>query len=344
MNKNATSLPNFQRINYALRPAKHAERKMFCETFSRLSLLDNLKNYRYIGMGSAYFSDFNLFHKTLGITKLISIEGEDAEEYKDRINFNIPFACIAVEFRYSNVVLPTLPWQKWKSKSIVWLDYVDKLMSYMLGDIHTVIFNARPGSVFLISVNIENEEPKEQTGKNRLTAKQYRIRRLEENVGKRNIPHRAYTMNLNVENNKQIIREIIHNTILHSVKTRNDGIDEKNKILYKQLFNIHYKDSADMLTVGGIIYNTKQKSKVSKMFENLDFIRTDESCFSIVVPKLTYREIQALEKVLPNDETIQTGIAITGDKKIPLSVDDVKNYAKIYRYFLIFPRFCGHSV
>ena len=337
MDKLPPSKPNFQRINYALRPAKHAERKMFCETFSRLSLLDNLKNYRYIGMGSAYFSDFNLFHKTLGVTKLLSIEGEDEEEYKERIHFNKPFACIEVEFGRSNVVLPKLPWSDWDNKSIVWLDYVDKLMEYMLGDINTVVFNTQPGSVFLLSVNIEKEElPRGCDSKKKWTEKKYRIKKLEENVGRKNIPQRAYDMNLTVENNKLIIREIIHNTILRSVSTRNGGADEKEQILYKQLFNICYKDSADMLTIGGVIYNNKQKDKVDKMFENLDFIRTDEPCFDIAVPKLTYREIHALDQVLPNDETVQTGIAMNGDKKIPLSIDDVKNYAKIYRYFPTF--------
>ena len=41
---------NAERINYTLRPAKHVERKMLCETFARLSALDNLRNFRYIGM------------------------------------------------------------------------------------------------------------------------------------------------------------------------------------------------------------------------------------------------------------------------------------------------------
>ncbi len=62
---------SFEKINYNLRPNKCIERKMMCETLSRLSHLEHLHNYRYIGLGSPYFSDFSLFHKNLGITELI---------------------------------------------------------------------------------------------------------------------------------------------------------------------------------------------------------------------------------------------------------------------------------
>ena len=69
-------------------------------------------------------------------------------------------------------------------------------------------------------------------------------------------------MNLNVENNKLIIREIVNNSILNSIKSPNGGLREKEQLQYKQLFNIYYKDSADMLTIGGIIFN---ESKVKEM-------------------------------------------------------------------------------
>jgi hypothetical protein len=328
--------PNFERINYAIRPAKHVERKMFSEMFGRLSELDNIKNFRYIGMGSAYFSDFTLFHKTLGINKLLSIEGEVG--HKDRINFNKPFSCIDVEFGYTSDVLPRLPWVEWQEKSIIWLDYTEKLMAYMLGDIEIAIYNILPGSIFMISVNIEkNEKNPMNPSDEKISEKEYRIKKLEENVGRKNIPQRAYEMNLNVDKNKIIIREIINNAILSSVKIRNDGFaDDHSKLYYKQLVNLYYKDSADMLTVGGILYDKSQKSKVDGMFKNLDFIREKEQCFNVIVPKLTYREVHALDKILPDDNIRRSGIAKSGEVKIPLSTEDVKNYASIYRYFPTF--------
>lgn len=312
-------------------------KKMFCETFSRLSILDSIKSYRYIGMGSAYFSDFSLLHKTLGITKLVSIEGEEEKIDKQRIYFNKPFACIDVIFGTTYRELPLLPWSKWKEKSIVWLDYVDKLIEPMFGDIETVIMNIRPGSVFLISVNIEEDDERdEKNNPRKLTAKEFRFNQLKENVGSENIPLSAIDEILSVDKNKEVIREIINNAILSSLRKRNNGEDEKNQVEYKQLFNLYYRDSADMLTVGGIIFNQKQKSQVDVMFKNLEFIRTGEKCFNIKVPKLTYREIHALDKALPNSRTLSTGVARHNEKVIPLSKDDVRNYASIYRYFPTF--------
>lgn len=328
---------NFERINYSLRPAKHIERKMFCETFGRLSILDSIKNYRYIGMGSAYFADYSLFHKILGINKLISIEGASDTQARKRINFNKPFACIDVEFGWTTEVLPKLPWDKWQEKSIVWLDYVDKLKEFMFNDIDTVLFKVKPGSIFLISVNIEEDNDRdEKLNPTLLSAKEFRLKMLRENVGMESIPIRAKDLVLNIENNKSIIREIIDTAFQTAIKKRNSGVSEEDKVEYKQLFNLHYRDSADMLTVGGIIYTKNQKEKIGEMFKHLDFIRTGDNCFSIVVPKLTYREIHALDKVLPHIKAKEKKKERSDFNKIPLSSIDKKNYESIYRYFPTF--------
>ena len=87
-------LRNDEIMNYLFRPAKNIERKMLCEALSRLSFILDLKHYQYVGFGSVYFADFTLFHKQLGIQKLISIEGE--EEMEERVRFNKPYSCIEI--------------------------------------------------------------------------------------------------------------------------------------------------------------------------------------------------------------------------------------------------------
>ena len=230
--------PNFESINYNLRAAKNVERKMLCEAFNRLTALDDIKNYRYVGFGSAYFTDFNLFHKSLGITKLLSIEKEDALEYKSRIDFNKPFSCIDIVYGESNSILPRLDWQKWK-KTMVWLDYTNKLNAQIIGDITTVLSYIKPGSVFLISVNIEQDT-------HNLAAKPdiqaWRLTMLESRMEKKNVPSRANGLMLNVNDNKSIIREIIDNSINSALNIRNGGIRKDYKLIYKQLFNFYYKD------------------------------------------------------------------------------------------------------
>lgn len=87
---------SWRKINYELRPAKNIERKMLSEAFRCLTSFGSVSSYRYVGFGSHFFSDFKLFHRSLGITQMISIE--DNKEYKERFTFNIPYSCIKLRF------------------------------------------------------------------------------------------------------------------------------------------------------------------------------------------------------------------------------------------------------
>ena len=77
--------PSYRKINFSLRPAKGAERKMFVETVGRLLPFSILETYRYIGFGSPYFSDFSLVHRRLGISDMVCIEQQ--EEDSERFEF-----------------------------------------------------------------------------------------------------------------------------------------------------------------------------------------------------------------------------------------------------------------
>ena len=90
-----------------------------------------------------------------------------------------------------------------------------------------------------------------------------------------------------------------------------------------------------MLTVGGILFSDKDKEKVEQMnFKNLDFIMTEDKLFEIRVPNLTYREIHALDKHLPdfniNAEAKEKALK---ELKGVVSDDEINKYAKIYRYY-----------
>ena len=108
-----------RKINYAVRPAKNIERKMMRDLFTRLRTFGRLEDYRYIGFGSKYFSDFILFHKSLNILEMISIESDIHNQA--RYEFNKPFSDIKMEWGRSTERLPEIVINK--KKSIYWLDY-----------------------------------------------------------------------------------------------------------------------------------------------------------------------------------------------------------------------------
>ena len=141
-------MSSYEKINYSLRPAKAIERKMLCDAMRRLSFFHRIEDYQYIGFGSTFFTDFAVFHKSLGINKMLSIEKEKKDA--ERFFFNLPFSCVDLEMGHSAEILPAIDWAR---PSIVWLDYDDRLESFMLNDLRTFFDNAKEGSMILISFN-----------------------------------------------------------------------------------------------------------------------------------------------------------------------------------------------
>lgn len=325
---------SFEKINYSLRPNKCIERKMMCEALGRLSFLEHVHDYRYIGFGSPYFSDFILFHRSLGITDLISIEKE--VEKKKRFEFNIPFSGIDMRFGRSETILPNLELDK--KKNIVWLDYDDKISDFMFNDIETFFYNSRPGSFFIISLNVEQEfMPHDindmKASEEKITLKEYRLSKFLERVSRKNYPEEFLDLNLSTKKITSVCYELINRKINSTLLNRN-GVSE-NEVVYKQVLNFTYKDNATILTVGGIIYDSFQKNQVEKMaFESLSFYVGGNDSFKIQSPNLTFREIKALDKALPDSLEIFEG-EYKNDilRSIPLIKSDISNYAKIYRYF-----------
>jgi hypothetical protein len=308
--------PSYRKVNYSLRPGKCVERKMLCETFRRLTSFATLEDYYYIGFGSTYFSDFSLFHKSLNITRMSSIERDTFS--KERFIFNRPFKCIEIHFGESNSILPGLSWQD--SRTISWLDYDGKLDSNVLSDINTVFSSALSGSVVLLSVNAKPSKPGDRL-------KDLRRRLIDENK----IPTHIREKDLSGWGMAKVCREIINNEIEETIIDRNGGIDPDEKLTYKQLFNFHYKDgSEEMLTVGGIVYSQRESQKLEDCnFYQLDFIKSDSEPYTILVPNLTYREIRFLDTHLPIPNV--NSVSLPG---VPSS--DIESYVSIYRYFPTF--------
>lgn len=314
-------MSSFEDINYGLRPNKSIERKMICEAFQKMTYISDLKDYRYIGMGSAYFTDFILFHKYLGLDKMISIEKEESK--KNRMEFNKPYTCIEMRYGTTTTVLPNLELQD--HLNLIWLDYDGTINSSMFADIDSVVANAKAGSMFLISVNAEPDSS---------LKKDDRMKALIEKIGKERIPIEHIDTPLTSKNYPIVIYDMIDRQIKKTLLERTGG-DEK-KLDYLQLFHYIYQDGAQMLTVGGILYDETQKKEIAKMkFSEIHHLSSNETSVKIKCPNLTYKEVHHLNNLLPCDLKIATSGTISNKefKNIPLNTTDVKNFAEVYRYY-----------
>lgn len=312
--------PSYERIHYGLRPAKNVQRKMLVETFRRLSKFGATDSYRYVGFGSTYFSDFTLFHKTLDIRNMISIERDIANQ--KRFEFNRPFNCIRIAFGTSNDVLPTMTWN---AKTILWLDYDGTLEPSVLTDVRFFCASASPGSVVVVTVNAEPSA---------LIEEEPRLEELQKTLGKERIPPDVNEDDLSDWGTARVFRRILTAEILETLSERNGGLADGNKIEYRPLFDFCYRDSARMLTIGGLLFEQGQRLNMESCgFDQLDFTRSSTKAnsrpFFIEVPKLTYREIRHLDRQLPRAKNKRLALP-------KVSAEDIKNYENIYRYFPTF--------
>ena len=320
-------MSSYEKINYLLRPNKSVERKMVCEMLSSISTVKDLTSYQYIGFGSTYFADFSLFHRNLGISQMISIEGE--ERAQDRCEFNKPFSCIELKIGKSSNVLPNLNINS--KNSIVWLDYDGIISEAVFSDINTVVGMMKPDSFFVLSINAElkilhmdSEEDDEDDLKQILISK----------IGEQRFPNQY----LEKELTNQLYLKILYQCIMqeiHTVIQKRNGMEEK-KVRFHQSIHFVYRDGARMLTVGGFLFQEDQEeSHLNKMgIRHLSFYRNSSNAYSIKCPILSFREIQALNSHLPCKAMDKKGMFEDNElNNFPIDNREINQYALLYRYF-----------
>ena len=310
-------MSSFRKINYSLRPAKHAERKMMGELFRRLSAFAPLEEYRYVGLGSVWFADFSLYHKALGIADMVSIER--ATGSRARFEANRPFN-IQMKFKPTTEALPELDWTK---RSIVWLDYDGVLSTDILLDARLVVGSCRSGTIVAISVNCGradqvNAAESDSSGPSALD-------RFRVTFGRERVANDIADDDLLGRRFAQLSRNMILAEIEETVARRN-GQGEP-KCFFAPIVSFSYRDDAPMTTVVGVLYDEPERENYDKChFGELDFLSAGNQLVDIQVPKLTIKELRYLENQLP----LNHGHDLRLEGDIPQS--EASAFAKLYRY------------
>jgi hypothetical protein len=309
-----------KRVNYRLRPAKNIERKMMGEAFARLAVIRPLSQYRYVGFGSEFFNDFALYHQRLGITQMVSIEEDEASI--ERCKFNRPYRCITIKPGTSQSVLPQLAWNK---RSIVWLDYTDRLDSSMLEDARYVLTQATSGSAIIVTVNANADMDDHGA-----SAPEKRLEQLRSRVGKSRVPSGVTGGDLTKWGLAKVSYQILSDEIQTTLNDRNAPLKSKDKLIFSQCFHFQYRDGQQMLTIGGVLLDPKDRRAMGRQpFEGLPFVREGPDPMRIEPPTLTSREVRYLNRRMPRDTAAL--------KELPWLTDDERDqYRQVYRYFPFF--------
>lgn len=305
--------PSFTRINYSVRPNKNIQRKLIAELCNGLRPDFPISEYRYVGMGSMWFSDFVLMHKGLSIVDMISIEKDDPK----RANFNKPFKCIRVKAGTTGEILPELNWRK---RSIVWLDYDYEITRDVLADVEFLAQHVSSGSLIVVTNDAELKRYRSDgEGEGKAPA---RLDRLARSYYPSIISRSTWTAEGFPQFAAAILRNCLKSAVLHSGR----------QMEFCSLFDFYYADGARMVTVGGMVVDASDQEKLQKKLSLLKFPYVDATQQTkIGVPPLTAKEKFYLDTLFPCKK-------LPNGKKVafPLDAEQLEAYRKYYLQYPLF--------
>lgn len=310
-------MPDF---DFSVRPNKSIERKLMLECFLLLASEFPIRDYRYIGFGSFWFTDFLLFHKRLGIRKMVSIERPN---FATRAEFNSPHKCINVVSGESTLVLPSIPFQQ---NGLLWLDYDKGLDGPWRDDAEIVLQQMKPGGIFAVTVNGGKRQVTDQkdVDGDRIT----KIEALENLVGDL-VPAGIKDSGITVSTFPVIVGEILTNCFRRIVRKADPNLE------FEPLFNFCYADNATMVTVGGIVVDAESRERVARCnLSSLEFLTGSTQC-RIDAPPLTLKEKQALDRKLPKS-TLLRNDELPMKLRTGLKMREVHGYQQFYQYYPVF--------
>jgi len=300
---------SYLEVSYDLRPAKQVERRMIIDVLQRMAAGGfQIREYQYTGLGSIYFVDFILFHRLLGLHRLLSVEHDSRIE--KRVEFNRPFGKVEIQLGSIGDVIPTLATDL---KHLLWLDYDYVLDREVVIDTSNAAYRLSEGSILLVTVDLKQpagrDTPKECMEYYREHAGVY----FEAGwVGDEFAPSEL----------PMTVTRILHNAI-------RNGLSGRPGIRFLPLFKFLYADGTHpMLTLGGLLGGeSTERQLLACDFSGIGFVRSDVASipYRIVVPRLTRRERIYLDRYMPCD-----------DGWVPpdfeLSMEEAMHYRSIYRY------------
>ena len=303
---------SYLEVSYDLRPAKQVERRMFIDVLMKLSIAGfPISEYQYTGMGSIYFVDHILFHRYLGISKLLSVEHDLSIE--KRVKFNKPFRYVNIEMKPIGDIITDLDRDL---KHILWLDYDNRIHADIISDMVLASHRLSPGSLLIITVDVESpnfgEGPSDWMEYYREQAGDY------------------FELGWKVNDfSPSRLPETSASILFNSIRR---GLAGRSNTSFSNLFKFVYADGHRMLTMGGMITTDSEKNKLSGAgLKNLPFVRIDlrSDPFVIQVPTLTRKERLYLDSHMPCDSGW-----LPDD--FELDQEYVNNYRDIYRFYPIF--------
>ena len=302
------SARSYLSVAYDLRPSKQVERRMLLDFFRRLASCGiEVEKFRYTGMGSIHFIDHILFHKFLGIDKLVSVERD--VDISKRIKFNKPFDSVEIEMMEIGDYINKLDQNE---KHIVWLDYDYRLTSDILDDVRSSAHLLSSES--LIFVTVDAEPPKGSKG----PADNLEYFRKESG----DLWYPGWSVG-DFERNR--LQERVLSLLGRAFHA---GVTARSGVRVIPCFSIAYADGHQMATLGVQLGGKTELDNLNRIKDSgatylvLEF---DVPPFHIDVPILTRRERILFESAMPSADYGKA-------RASGVREEDFKKFANVYRF------------
>jgi len=309
--------------DYTIRPNKSIVRKIIFDALQRLSSSQfPLGDYTYIGLGSVSFTDFIEAHHALGIDEMISFERKPAR-YR-RAEYSKPYSCIRVIEGDTRSEIPGLDSSVFDDPALLWLDYEGTLEgSNVLDDIELICNRLDTRSVVITTINasagwITNETQRREKAvteireivNNEHMTDEMKLSKIRESLpGDQTVleERRKYLTEefdniIDEDTLKKYkgdnISEIYKNAI--NRKYENELINQgRTDVKFRQIFDIEYEDTSQMLVVGGIFLDEDYSGCLdnSRLWDTPHLQEDDQTM--VLVPRLTRKEKIDLDQFLP---------------------------------------------
>ena len=257
-------MTSFDLVNYSLRPSKDIQRQIAFEGIRILKSQLELNHMIYVGFGSIWFTDFVRAHKALDIRHMVSIEKDDIGY--SRACFNKPYATVQVRHGHSSQVLAKLHNDDyWKAHPwVVWLDYDGALDEDATNDIRAIVEKSPANSILLVTFRGRGRTYGVKNQKGR------RLRALLGDVVPDDLPKGHYKGDRMQETLADLVTDFMKSV----------GAESARPGGFLPAFRMIYKDTMDMVTVGGIVPaagNVSRAKRVISMTKAGDVAPKDES-------------------------------------------------------------------
>ena len=268
-------------IAYDLRPAKQAERRILLDFLKCASEAGiRTSDCRYVGMGGTKFYDFHLIHRFLGVDQMVSLERHAPTRV--RAEFNCPYNFIKVSEQTATDFLAS---DSDGTPTIYWLDYDDGINTDIAADIIALGTKLKLGGFAFVTVYAD------PPGVLANQSKDQRLEYFQQYLGDFSVGLSAEDM----ENSTfpRTVYRVLSAAFKNAFAARTDG-------KFLDLFQIQYRDSAPMLTIGGcfcalkFVQDLTQRVKSDLPFllrnppykiRNLNLTERERSLFDVAVTK-----------------------------------------------------------